>query len=157
MECCCCFNENATSLSCNHPVCIVCVKKIMKINSLCPICRGKFDTTPFKYVPPKRLNDLKITTSNKKMLNKYLGNRYLLTPCKKQRLYAYWLFRYTDQICFQNKYINLDGLMSGEIVYDPDYLIDALLWLNSNNKIYSYGTRQNVIYIIRSTLCNLWL
>lgn len=157
MECCVCLTENAISLSCNHPVCVICVKKIMKINSSCPICRGKFDTTPFKYVPPKRLNDLKITQKTKKMLNRFLGNRYFLTPCKKQRVYAYWLFRETDQLCFQNKYIHFDGLFSGQIIYDPDYLIDTLLWLSNNNKVYSNHTRLNFVYIIRRTLCNMWL
>lgn len=157
MECCVCLTENATALSCSHPVCVSCIKKIIKINSLCPLCRGKFDTSLFKYVPPKRLNNLKISTKNKKALNRYLGNRNFITPCKKQRVFAYWLFRQTDQICFQNKYIHLDGMLTGEITYDPDYLIDCLLWLTNNNKVYSYACRQNVCYAIRSTLCSLWL
>jgi len=157
MNCCVCFLENAVALSCSHPVCVSCIKKIIKINALCPLCRGKFDITPYKYVPPRHTPNLKVSVKQKKALNRFLNNRMFLAPCKKQRIYAYWLFRQTDQICFQNKYIHLDEMLTGGINYDPDYLIDCLLWLTANNKVYSYGTRQNVIYAIRSTLCSLWL
>lgn len=156
-ECVVCYSDNSLYLSCNHTVCLPCVKKIIKISGLCPICRNKFDNEQFKYRPPKRLNDLKFSTKNKKILNRFLSNRNFLTPCKKMRIFSHLLYYHCDLVCFQNKYIHIDSMLLGEITYDPDYLIDCLLWLTNNNKIYSYSSRQNIIYAIRSTLCSLWL
>jgi hypothetical protein len=153
MECCCvCFSDESLLLSCCHPCCLSCVKKIIKLNSLCPLCRQKFDTEPFKYKPPTHRPNLKTSVKQKKLLNTFFNNRYFLSPCKKQRLYSFLLFKHTDQLAFQNKFIHIDSMLLGEIIYDANFLIDCLIWLHINNKTYSYSMRQNFIYAIRSEL-----
>ena len=157
-ECPCCMErEDTTALSCNHFCCVKCIKKIIKINGLCPLCRSKFDITHFKYQPPKHKPNLKISVKQTKKLNTFLKCRYFLSPCKKQRLYGYLLFKYTDQIVFQNKYLHINSLLLGEINYDLNWLIDCLIWLHTHTKTYSYVTRQDVIYSIRSALISILL
>lgn len=156
--CCVCLDLTENILSCNHLCCVSCAKKIIKINSLCPLCRNKFDVTPFKYNPPKRLNNLKISVKQKKSMNKFFNSRNFLAPCKKQRLFSYLLFKYTAQICFKEKYIHIDYMLVGQIHYELNYLIDCLLWLHHHhNKVYNYNIKQEMIYAIRSTLCSILL
>lgn len=156
LTCCVCLDKTETILSCNHLCCVSCIKKIIKINSLCPLCRSKFDTTPYKYVPPKRLNNLKISIKQKKSMSRFLNCRMFLLPCKKQRLYSSLLYKYTAQISFQNKYIHIDCMLLNIITYDVNYLIDCLIWLHHpNNRVYNSSIRLEMIYAIRSTICSI--
>lgn len=154
-DCCVCFNENAIALSCKHSCCMSCIKKIIKINSLCPLCRSKFDTNPFKYIPPKHKITLKISVKQKTFLSRFLMNRHFLLSCKKKRLYSCLMLEYADMVIFQKKYIHLESLLNGIIIYDLNYLIDCLLWLNNlNNKIYSSSVKKSITYCIRNDLAH---
>lgn len=153
-ECSVCYELTNTNLSCNHLCCVACIKKIMKLNSLCPMCRNKFDVTPFKYVRPTHTPNLKLSVKLTKFFNRYLSNRYFLTPCKRQRLYSHLLYKNTDQIVFENRHIHICSMLLGIETYDILFLLECLLWLHDkNNKTYSYSIRQQAIYAIKSELC----
>jgi hypothetical protein len=154
-ECSVCYDLTETFLSCDHHCCVSCIKKIIKQNSLCPLCRSKFDIKPFKYIPPKHKITLKISVKHRKFLSRFLMNRHFLISCKKQRLYSCLMLEYADMVIFQKKYIHLESLLNGIIIHDLNYLIDCLLWLNNpNNKIYSSSVKKSITYCIRNDLAH---
>jgi hypothetical protein len=150
-----CLEYDENKLSCNHTCCVPCTKKIMKINGLCPICRHDFDKQNYKYKPPMHTPNLKITATQTRTWNRFLNNRYFLTGNKKQRIFAFLMYRYADLLCFRYKYLDLTAMIYRTVTYDTDYLIDCIYWLQNKNKLYSNAMKQYAIFQIRSHLARL--
>lgn len=144
-----CLEENDNKLSCNHICCVSCVKRIIKLNGMCPLCRNNFDKEAYKYKPPKHRPNLRITATQTRTWNRFLNNRMFLTGNKKQRTFSYLMYRYVDLICFENKYLDLNAMANRTIRYDTNWLIDCIMWLQNKNKLYTTTTKQYAIYQIR--------
>lgn len=150
-KCSICFDETEHTLECNHFTCIQCLKRLIKKSNLCPICRGIFDTNPYKYYPPRHTPNLKLTLKLKKKLNKFLGNRYLLNSkayyCKK-----YWsrlMVAYHDYIYVDGNYINESTL---QLLSKYD-LLRLYVFFNTT-RIYSNFTIHRYLNAIELLICN---
>lgn len=150
-----CLDATENKISCNHICCETCIKKVIKMNGLCPLCRNDFDKEPYRYKPPKHKPNLKLTTTQIRTWNRFLNNRVFLYGCKKQRIFSYLLYRYVDLICFENKYLDLNAMAFGTIRYDVNWLVDIIFWLQNKNKLYTTATKNYAIYQIRLYLSRL--
>ena len=110
MDCSICLEKTENILDCRHYTCITCLKRLIKKSNTCPLCRQIFNTEPYKYIPPKHTPNLRLSMKTKKIFNRFLSSRYLLTPNKHQRFYASLMSIYHNYIYVLGKYISLNTI-----------------------------------------------
>jgi hypothetical protein len=106
-----CLEPSKNKLECSHTNCVECLKILVKKQSICPICRQEFNTNPYKYSPPRFKPTLKLATKQKRMMNKFLLNRYKMRNCKKEKktFYSNLMFQYTGRLflsSYDHRYID---------------------------------------------------
>jgi len=149
-NCCICFEPTDHTLPCNHFHCINCLKRHIKKSNLCCICRTEFNTTEYKYHPPRFTPSLKLGKKTKQFFNKYLTSRYLLKNNKYQRWYAGLMSCYHNYIYVNGKYIN-QQLLSIMNKYD---VLQLYIYFKSKSCIFHHQVKLEMIYSIEMCLCS---
>jgi hypothetical protein len=152
IDCCICLDSTSHTLECSHPTCIPCLKKLIKKSNLCPICRQKFDTTPYKYVPPRHTKNLKLTKRTIQFFNRFLPSRYLLKSMKHQtqRYYASLMTAYHEYIYANEIYVNVDVIST----LNKYECLQLYVYFKDKKNIFHPAVRLEMSYAIEMNLCS---
>lgn len=150
MECSICLENTNHHLSCNHYTCIDCLKRLIKKSNICPLCRGEFDITPYKYQPPRHTPNLVLSLKMKKKFNKFFGNRNLLNSKsnKDKKYFASLMVAYHEYIFVNGKYINPEILPQ----LSKYHLLQLYIFFNTT-RIYSDDITINMSHEIEMIFC----
>ena len=144
-----CLESCSHHLPCNHFTCIDCLKRLVKKSNICPVCRGVFDISEYKYIPPTHSPNLRISKNTIKFFNRFLSSRYLLKKNKHQKYYASLMSAYHEYIYVDGNYINAEIIPTLN-KYD---ILQLYIYFKSKNNIFHYHVKQEIIYAIEMYIC----
>ena len=150
MDCSICYEKTENILSCNHSTCICCLKKLIKRNNCCPVCRKEFDILPYKYIPPRHSPNLKISVKMKKFLNKFLSCRYFLKQNKHQKFYAILQCAYHEYIFVDGKFIN-PSIISKLSKYD---CLQYYIYFYDKKCIFPHHIKKEMMNALENYICS---
>jgi hypothetical protein len=145
-----CFDKTNHTLECKHFTCVSCLKRLIKKSNLCPICRCKYNTEPYKYHPPKHTPNLKLKKKTKQFFNKFLSSRHFLSHMKHQRFYASLQSAYHEYIYANGIYVNTQ-LIPTLNKYD---VLQLYVFFKDKKCIFHPSVKLEMLYAIEMSLCS---
>jgi hypothetical protein len=149
-KCSICFDETSHTLECKHFTCVKCLKRLIKKSNLCPICRCKYNTEPYKYQPPRHTPTLKLKKKTKQFFNKFLASRHFLSHIKHQRFYASLQGAYHEYIYANGIYVNPD-LIPQLNKYE---VLQLYVFFKDKKCVFQSAVKQEMLYSIEMALCS---